>query len=878
MPSYSSVGAIASKMTSLVALFFLSGTGGLVLQVLWMYQLGLVFGNAAYATAATLSAFFLGLALGGAFWGRISERFRRPLAAYGLLEIAIAAAALLWMPALDFYETRYAVMTALLGDLPGGVVIGKFLFSTSLLLLPTFLMGGTFPVLTHFLVRDQRHLGRRGTALYAFNTLGAALGALLAGFYLLPKLGVQRAYFTAVVLLTAVGIAALILDRLRAPKASRTDDARANREGSASVPDGEESSSPRATGPASAVGGRWIAVLAVASGFLTLAAETLWTRMFAQVLQNSVYSFSAILVVFLIALAIGGLLAHGLARTAWSPRRVVSGLLLSGALLVGLSPMVFEWATGGVAYIAPRASWEGYLAAVFLRVALVVLPPTVIMGAIFPFLLKASPRTEQSTGRIVGRLVLLNSLGAVAGPIIAGFILLEFVGLWITIKIVAMAYGVLALFVSGLREDRVRDDSQRKSHLWNRRRARLTIAAVTLAGVLAIPNPPVVRLEPGETLRAVWQASDGVVSVVEQSGNIQLRLDNFYALGDSRSSLVEQMQAHVPLLIHPDPNNVLFLGLGTGVTAGASLIYPVERVVAAELVPNVARAADLYFSPWANGLFEDTRVEIVTDDARNYLLGSTETFDVIVGDLFTPWHAGTGSLYTVEQFELVREHLEPGGVFAQWLPLYQLTSEGFETIAATFASVFPQVTVWRSDFSESRASIALVGQAAGARLDQAALLRNSRILAGTADTDADADADADHMATLFYVGNLTTAPDRFSGHTLNTDDRRVVELRAPVLAQRANAGHDSFVVGENLARLFRSIRNAVPSTADPYLSAMPDSEIRYAEAGLLYFEYLRLARRGLDAEALEVLDRIAATAPAFAEVAGRSAGEPGEPR
>ncbi|GMR13166.1 MAG: hypothetical protein BMS9Abin29_1368 [Gemmatimonadota bacterium] len=840
----------ARRLAGFTGLFFLSGVGGLVLQVLWMYRLGLVFGNAAYATAATLSAFFLGLALGGWFWGHTAPRVRRPLAVYGIIELGVAATALLWLPGLGFYEAHYSSVTAMLGDHRGMLITGKFVFSTSLLLLPTFLMGGTFPVLTQHVVPDPGKLGRRGTLLYAFNTLGAALGALLAGFYLLPVLGVRRAYFGAVALLALVGMAAVILDRILGVEQGRVHGRPAS--GSVAV----TATSGSTSVPSPSPGDGLIALLAVGSGFLTLAAETLWTRMFSQVLQNSVYSFSAILVVFLLALGLGGLLAHALARTSFAPRVVLGALLVVGALMVGLSPAVFGWATGGLAYVAPRATWPAYVATVFRMVAVVVLPPVVLIGAVFPYLLKATPRRDRPTGPLVGRLVLLNSLGAVAGPIVAGFILLDLVGLWIAIKIMAVVYGGLALLL-------VSPQGHRRSL------GGAALAAFALLAVIALPSPAVVRLEPGETLREVWEASDGVVSVVESDGAVQMRLDNFYALGDSRSTLVEQMQAHVPLLIHPHPAKVLFLGLGTGFTAGASLAHDVERVVAAELVPNVIRAARRYFSPWTNGLFTDPRVEIVADDARNYLLSSSENFDVIVGDLFTPWHAGTGSLYTVEHFRLVRERLAEGGIFAQWLPLYQLTPEGFETIAATFASVFPQVTVWRADFSDSRASIALVGQESGARLDQGTLMRNSRNLTGAAEVAPD--RPDDHMATLFYVGNLTGTPSRFAGVALNTDDRRILELSAPVRSQEANAGRETFVVGAALDRLFTTIHDAVPLDRDPYLSSLPSNEVRYADAGLMYFQYLRLAATGRQAEALEMLARLEAVAPAFAEVVARAA-------
>jgi spermidine synthase len=375
-------------------------------------------------------------------------------------------------------------------------------------------------------------------------------------------------------------------------------------------------------------------------------------------------------------------------------------------------------------------------------------------------------------------------------------------------------------------------------------------------------------LQTGEKILDMWQSSDGVVSVVQSAENMQMRLDNFYVLGDSRSVLVEQMQAHVPLLLHPTPKRTVFLGLGTGITAGAALNHDVERVVAVELVSNVVLAAKRYFSPLVNGLFDDPRIEIIADDARNYLLGTPEKYDVIVGDLFTPWHAGTGSLYTVEHFQLAKKRLTPGGLFAQWLPLYQLTPESFETIAATFASVFPVVTLWRADFSGTRASIALIGQEADSRLDQEVLQKNIANVVG--EKDGTSNVTANHMAGLFYLGNLAALQNRLSGIMPNTDDRRTVEFKAPVLSQQANAGRETYIVGKALENLLKTLAANLPAGRDPYLSNLPPGEIRYVEVGLQYYRYLQLTAAGEKSEADTVLEQIRVLAPDFLNKTTRS--------
>jgi spermidine synthase len=831
----------SNRLIILFGLYFLSGLTGLIFQVVWMYRLGLVFGNAAYATAATLAAFFLGIALGGWFWGNASARLSRPLTAYGLMEVGIALTALLWIPGIEFYKTHYSSLVAMLDSNQSMLTVMKFAFSTTLLLLPTVLMGGTFPMLAQYVGKKRHKLASRGTLLYAVNTVGASLGAFMAGFFLLSSFGVHSTYAFAVSMAIIIGILAILLDRVPIRKKPEEDiSAKIENTGYQERLNKHQQSFTLSLPQ--------FILIAFASGYLALSIETIWTRMFAQVLQNSVYSFAAILVVFLIALGIGGFLSHILVRLNVATVPALLMLLSASAILVGFSPVVFNASTNGLNYLASSATWLSYLTSVFGLSFIVVFLPTAVLGAIFPFLLKAAPSMNQEPGRFVGKLVLYNALGGTIGPVIAGFVLLDAVGLWNSVKIVAILYAVVALLIATSFYDK-------KKLRW------LVFPVIGILGVVALTNPPIVRLATGEKILDMWQSSDGVVSIVESGDNIQMRLDNYYVLGDSRSVLVEQMQAHIPLLIHPSPGRTLFLGMGTGITAGAALNHRVEEVVVVELVSNVVIAAQRYFSSLTNGLFDDKRVEIVTDDARNYLLGTEKHFDVIVGDLFTPWHAGTGSLYTVEHFQQAKNRLASGGLFAQWLPLYQLTTESFETITATFAAVFPQVTLWRADFSGSGASIVLVGQDTGAKLDQETLQRNIRNIVGEQDNSTT--LPANHMAGLFYLGNYEALRSQKASIRLNTDDKRSVEFQAPVLSQQVHAGLKTFIVGNELATLFSTLATALPAEQDPYLSELPPDEIRYVKVGLHYFNYLQLVAAGKESEADLVLGQIRSLDPEF---------------
>ena len=836
---YYNIGSIRFSLLSL--LFFLSGTAGLILQVVWMYRLGLIFGNAAYATAATLAAFFLGLAIGGWFLGNASSKFKRPLSAYGFIEIGIALTALLLIPGIEFYEAHYASIVTFVDGQRSLLTLLKFVFSIILLLFPTVLMGGTFPVLAQFIGKEKRQLVNRGTILYSVNTLGAAIGAFLAGFFLISKFGVNSTYNFAIILVLSIGIIAILMDRLsigNKKKSILNKDIHDNASIKKSVREINSNN----------LSYLQFKILAFSSGLLALSAETIWTKMFAQVLQNSVYSFSAILVIFLFALGTGGLLSHKLGKLSLPIKSVLLILLSLGAISVGFSPFVFNILTDGLEYIAPSASWITYLIAVFKLSFLVVFFPTVIFGAIFPFLLKASPVINQAPGKFVGRLVLFNSIGSTIGPIIAGFILLDAIGIWLSIKIIAIMYGVLALYIAFT-------FNNLSIKRW------LLLPLIGIIGVVTIANPPTVKLEKGEKILKMWQSTDGVVSIVQTGENIQMRLDNFYVLGDSRSILVEQMQGHIPLLIHPKPSKALFLGMGTGITAGASLSHDVKRVVVVELVSNVIPAAKRYFSPWANNLFNDKRVEIIADDARNFLLGTNEKFDVIVGDLFTPWHAGTGSLYTIEHFKQAKKHLNKGGVFAQWLPLYQLTPESFEIISKTFAAVFPEVTLWRGDFSGSRASIVLIGQEKGSKLNQEVIKKNIKNVIGT--TQNSTSNPSNHMVGLFYLGNLKALQNRLKNVEINNDNYRLIEFKAPILSQQANAGQDTYIVKEELFNLLKMLNTNLPANKDQYLTELPANEIKYIEVGLKYFRYLQLINEGKENDAKILLKEINFLAPNF---------------
>jgi spermidine synthase len=789
------------------ALLFLSGFAALVYQVLWMRDLAILFGNSAHAAAVDLAVFFGGLAIGAALFARIAPRVTNPLRVYGLLELGIAASALLFFGSLGMHEWLYAPLYRRFETAPAVLVAVKCVLAFSLLGPPTILMGATLPAMVQH---------RRGDSpwLYGVNTAGAMLGAFAAGFLLPPTLGFRGSYALAVGTNVLVGLSALLLHT------QRRRDAETPRRSEPPAPVDTSrlgvSASLRMMQLSDA---RVCAIVAFASGALTIGLEVAWLRMFAQVLDNSVYAFSAVLVVALIAFALASLtVSRGVeadAAATWLPIA-----LALGAIAVGLEPMAFTAFTNGLAQVHADG-WAEYLRTIFLMAALFVGIPGFIVGVTFPALLRLVT-SSTAPGATVGRLLFVNTAGAIAGSLGTTFLLLPRLGLWRVLASIAVAYALLAIWIS------MRDAA--------RRRRGAVIAVATAAVVLAFvgASQPRIRLDGarGETVRGLWESSHGTVAVTESKDGLVLRMNNSYSLGGTVDRIErERIQTFIPLALHPAPSRAFYLGLGTGITAGEAVRHPVDRIVVCELVPEVVTAAKAHFGPWTRGLTTDPRVDIRTEDGRHYLSATGEQFDVIISDLFVPWHAGTGTLYTREHFEIVRSRLRAGGLFAQWLPLYQLSQRDFDVIARTLLDVFPHVVLWRGDFYAYRPIVALVASMTPMKLDPAQVLTRGRHLAPEM-------SDEEILAGVlpFYAGNLGAARSALADGDINTDERPLIEYLSPVTQWGSGAaGSSPWFVSIPLAEFFDRLRSVAPISSDPYLADLSPAEEAYVEAGAFYY-------------------------------------------
>jgi spermidine synthase len=781
------------------ALFILSGAAALIYQVLWVRELGLLFGSTAQAAALTIAIFFSGIALGGWLFGRLSARLQRPLRAFGLVEFGVAATALGHFLVADAYFTLYPKLYALVGGVPVLEAALKALVAATILLPSAILMGGTLPLMGQHVIRVRDSLGRMGSALYALNTAGGAAGALAAGFFLPIWLGFSGAYLLAVVFDLFVGLTAIVIARRALPLMAEAK-------------------------PARPVIPARLWAIAFTSGFATLAVEVIWTRAFAQVLQNSVYTYALVLTVFLVALSLGAALANALNRLNLRPEAVLTGLLLASCAVIAATPHLFHHMTGGLGYLGGRADFAGYVWEVGRVAVLTMLIPGTILGAVLPYLLRLM-EGGGTPGAVLGRLIAVNTTGAIFGALAGGFVLLPLVGMWKGLWLMGAVYALLVLAL------------WRPTDGWA---ARITRFAALAGAVILLAGQPGLhstRLNRGETLLAFREGPSAHVAAVQRGDAKFIRVNNFYTLGGSGALVPERNQTMIPLLTHPAPREIFFLGMGTGISAGAGLFANPERVTVCELLPDVVDFAEAWFQPYTNGLFTDPRVTIHREDGRQCLARSPASYDMIIADLFTPWRAGVGNVYTVEHFRLAASRLNLGGAYVQWMPLYQVSRREFEIIANTMAQVFTEVTLWRGDLYPERSILALVGRNDPAPLDPMTLAARWRAMTGS---DAP-DTVLTDRALKFYAGNA--ASGLFAGAPVNTDDRPLIEYLAPRTHRAVIAGDANWLTGADRDRLYADLLEALPPADDPHLARLSPAHHALPRAGAVYAAWRGLRTR-----------------------------------
>lgn len=671
---------------ALLFVFFLSGIGALLYQIVWLKYLGLVFGNTVYAAATLIAVFLAGLGIGAYAFSRLFRR-ASPLLVYALLEALIGTMGALSPHAFDLLDGGYIATYRMFLHSPFLLALSRVVGSSLFLLPPTILMGGTLPVLVRWWAGGRERGGRAVSSLYGANTFGATVGVALAGFLLIPLLGFLTTIFAAVVLNFTLALISTFVAFLRG------DTAREEEELAEATPSDTVSSSP--------VPRVLVLAASFAMGFAAIADEVFWSRVFVLHLGSSVYAYSLMLFSFLIGIAIGSSLIYRVIAR-------VDACRLLGALELGLAAILtlqvvylthFSSLLFDVASVVHPKGYSGTLVVLAVSVLSAVVVPTAIMGAAFPLAVKLHAEREKGNEtRSVGSIYLANTAGSIAGSFMAGFVLIRAIG---------SQNGLFAMAAINLLVGAVflhRSVGPRPATFRARRIAVASIVGtlVACAGLATTVPLDQVILSAGlfqePRSRILYFREDVTATVTLRKladKTLSLELNGVNVAGTSPDLVgTQKLQGHLPLLLDRDPKRILHIGFGSGGTAYSVSRYKVDDITIAEISPEVLEASDRYLRQVNHGVLHDPRVHVVINDGRNFVLASPEKFDAILSDSIHPRYAGNGSLYTEDYFELCRKRLKPGGVISMWLPTYSLTLRNYLMILRAFRDVFPNTTVW----------------------------------------------------------------------------------------------------------------------------------------------------------------------------------------
>ena len=814
------IAAVKRARLLVPTLFFLSGACTLVYQIVWVRMLIVVFGVSVFAVSTVLTAFMAGLALGSLLFGRLADRSVSGLRLYAVLELGIGLFALLFPFILTGLDDVHTLLYRLLEGSPLLFAGARFALVFLVLLIPTTLMGGTLPALCRFAVRHLSSVGWQLGLLYSINTAGAALGCFAAAFFLMEQLGVRGTTFAAAAGNLAIAAVASLMHRV-AVAGTKATAGTAGDGGNLVAPGGETEGvdetgafARTAAGAGAREAGlfpRRAAAIAAAfalSGFAALGYEIVWTRLLQMTLISAtVQALSTIVVTFLVGIALGS------AAGARYADRLRDGLYAFGLVelllgVFGLASVAAVASLHKLMAIFPRPVWEAHVAMLFIAAAAVMLLPTLLMGFLFPLVGKMWVRQLGAVGTNVGQVYAINTVGAIFGAFAAGFLLIPLLGTQASVDFLAMInFAVGATLVAGCSAGRVKK----------------------LATVVATAALPVLFLKlwiPGHLLETMFEWADrnsriihfdedaaGTVSVHAYSNDYRiLKVNGGGEVPTDFSSLQTfRLLGTVPMVVHPDPEEVLVIAFGGGITLATVEAYGPRRIDCVEVVPAVV-AAGKHFAEHNDRVYERFgrgRLELIPEDGRNHVLRSDRTYDLIIGDATHPGTADSWVLYTEEFYRLCRARLNPGGMVAQWLPLHGLTVDDFKMILRTFRTVYPHASLW---LTRSYAVMLATPERLSIDVQQVeARLREAPIRRALDDVFL---GDAVSLLSTFALGEAAMGEYAGQGHT-NTDDRPYISF-----SERKRKG-----TSRGLPAL-RSVSSHLAPSILPYLVGADDNTVQ----------------------------------------------------
>ena len=828
-------------------IFFFSGLSALVYQLLWMRHLGFIFGNTVYASATVLTAFMGGLAIGSHLFGRWAERIKHPIKTYALLEWITAGYALL-LP-FGFQGIQFVYRAAYQHVSDDLIVLTplRFILAVVILLVPTIAMGGTLPLIIRGIAREEPSFGSRLGWLYGVNTLGAVAGVWLSGFYLIPVIGLTSTNGLAAATDIIAGLGAWMLATRH--KTLLTDFIEPKR--------------PAFPWRLMPFASRYAIAVATFCGFISLALEVIWFRALILVFGSTTYSFTVMLGVFLLGMALGSLLIAPLLDRI---KNLLPFLAATLALIGGFTLWsMYRFDRGPeflLNYLNGRSfSWSAMNEARFLIALSHLALPALLFGVAFTMATRIVRRDEDSSSGSVGMVYALNTVGAVAGSFAGGFLMLPNLGMEGSLLLIAggaLVFGFASLILCAPSQP-----------------VRLASTALALAlGMYIFIFPPTWNkhaISAGAFFGAFNFVADGKVIFREKllsdrllhykesiASTVSVHIGDdeqkFFCVDGkteadqgTRGMVVQRMIGHLPMLFHPNPRKAMNLGLGAGVSFGALGTYPLDHLEVVEIEPAVSIAARVW-GKLNHDIIDNSRAIITINDGRNHLFCTTNYYDVITSDPFEPVVGGAGHLFTVNHFANARKRLNDGGIMCQWIPMYEMTGEDYLTIVRSFVSVFPETALFYTGFDTL-----LLGFKDTMSLDPSVLRRNFEIPSVRSSLE-NVGFTSPEMILGMFVADLSRHPEFVGSGPLNSDDKPIIEFSTPKSQLR-------YTTDENQAALLE-VFTPIPETWFANLDEdLADRLRKEHEAVRLMLEAGVLRARGDSENAFIVLAKANEIAP-----------------
>ena len=712
MTTQTSTAASATAVTPrflplLVLLFVGSGAAALIYEIAWLQMLSLIVGSSAVALGTLLGTFMGGMCLGSLLYSRYISPAEHPLRMYAKLELGIGIFGLLILFGLPYIGGLYFAIG-------GGGMVGIFvraIICAICLLPPTIMMGATLPAIARWVESTPKGVSWLGF-FYGGNIAGAVVGCLLAGFYLLRVHDTTVATFVALALNLVVAAAGFALAQSTEHKPALAEGWKSGNWSDNLIP-----------------AGTWPVYLTIAlSGLTALAAEVIWTRLLSLTLGQTTYTFSLILGVFLIGLGIGSSVGATMARSIANPRVALGWCQL-------LVMVALAWAAYSLANILPYWPIRPDLAIRpmfvfhmdFLRSFWVVLPGAMLWGASFPLALAAVAKRDEDPARLVGTVYAANTVGAILGSAFASLFMIRAFGtqgsqrLLIVVAAISAGLMLIPVFTAGTQKLTLK----RSSSAWG-------LATVALAVVLAVSVPAInpLLIAYGRWM-VTWLSNHGEIIFWDEGMNSSMAVSemsngvrNYHNAGKVQASSepqdmrLQRMLGHLTTLLPDNPDTVLVIGCGAGVTAGAVSISPmVKQLTIAEIEPLVPQFVAETFGMHNYNVVRNPKTKVQIDDARHFLLTTDQTFSAITSDPFDPWVKGAATLYTQEFFELAKRKLKPGGVVTVFVQLYESNVDAVKSEIATFFTAFPDGLIFGNTYMGGGYDIVLVGQKEAGPID-----------------------------------------------------------------------------------------------------------------------------------------------------------------